>query len=154
MKMRPTVTLDQLERIPLLMTSLHHDLVEQQLRPLGKTLAVRALIDSIDSIREMVLRGKWATLMPVSVFKDAGADADIVMSEITGVQLNRLLVLAYRREPPNNQAMGLILDMVEQQFNRLINAGTFSMGNLATGGKTPAAKRNEPAAKSRKSAGN
>lgn len=130
MKMRPTVSLAQLERIPLLMTSLHHGLVEQQLRPLGKKLEVRALIDSIDSIREMVLRGKWATLMPVSVFKDAGADAGIVMSEITGVQLNRLLVLAYRREPPNNQAMGLIMDMVEQQFHRLISAGTFSLGTV------------------------
>jgi LysR family nitrogen assimilation transcriptional regulator len=144
MKMPSTVSLDQLERIPLLMTSLHHGLVEQQLRPLGKTLEVRALIDSIDSIREMVLRGKWTTLMPVSVFKDAGADTGIVMSEITGVQLNRLLVLAYRREPPNNQAMGLIMDMVEQQFNRLINAGTFSLGNLPTAAKATEAKPSLP----------
>ncbi len=128
MKMRTTVSLSQLERIPLLMTSLHHGLVEQQLRPMGKKLEVRALIDSVDSIREMVIRGKWATIMPVSVFKEAGADPDIVMSEITGVQLNRLLVLAWRREPQNNQAMGLIKDMVEQQFGRLISTGTFSLG--------------------------
>ncbi len=128
MKMRSTVSLSQLERIPLLMTSLHHGLVEQQLRPMGKKLEVRALIDSVDSIREMVVRGKWATIMPVSVFKEAGADPDIVMSEITGVQLNRLLVLAWRREPQNNQAMGMIKDMVEQQFGRLISTGTFSLG--------------------------
>ncbi len=128
MKMRTTVSLSQLERIPLLMTSLHHGLVEQQLRPMGKKLEVRALIDSVDSIREMVIRGKWATIMPVSVFKEAGADPDIVMSEITGVQLNRLLVLAWRREPQNNQAMGMIKDMVEQQFGRLISTGTFSLG--------------------------
>ncbi len=128
MKMRSTVSLTQLERIPLLMTSLHHGLVEQQLRPMGKKLEVRALIDSVDSIREMVIRGKWATIMPVSVFKEAGADPDIVMSEITGVQLNRLLVLAWRREPQNNQAMGMIKDMVEQQFGRLISTGTFSLG--------------------------
>ncbi len=128
MKMRTTVSLSQLERIPLLMTSLHHGLVEQQLRPMGKKLEVRALIDSVDSIREMVIRGKWATIMPVSVFKEAGADPDIVMSEITGVQLNRLLVLAWRREPQNNQAMGMIKDMIEQQFGRLISTGTFSLG--------------------------
>ncbi|MBS3997112.1 MAG: LysR family transcriptional regulator [Hydrogenophaga sp.] len=125
MHMPPTVSLAQLERLPLLMTTLHHDLVEKQLRPLGKRLPVRALIDSVDSIREMVALGNWATIMPVSVFKDAGAD--LVMSEITGVQINRLLVLACRREPQNDRAMRLIEEMVEQQFRRLIADGVFSL---------------------------
>lgn len=140
MNLRPTVSLAQLQRIPLLMTSLHHGLVEKQLRPLGKHLEVRALIDSVDSIREMVLLGNWATIMPVSVFKDSGAGADIVMSEITGVQLNRLLVLAYRRETPNNPAMGLIRDMIEQQLARLISAGTFSLGTVPAATQAPKRK--------------
>lgn len=124
MKMPPTVSLNQLERVPLLMTSLHFGLVEKQLNPLGKKLEVRALIDSVDSIRELVLRGQWATIMPVSVFKDDGTA--LAMSEIVGVQLNRLLVLACRREP-QSASMGLIEEMVEQQFRRLIANDVFSL---------------------------
>ncbi len=128
MKLKPAVSVAQLQRMPLLMTSLHHELVNQQLQPLGKQLEVRSLIDSVDSIREMILRGQWATVMPVSVFRDAGASAGIVMSEITGVRLHRLLVLATRAEPHRHGAAGVVREMVEHQFGRLLGAGVFSLG--------------------------
>lgn len=130
MKMRPTVSLSQLQKIPMLMTSLHYSLVQQQLLLLGQQLQVRALIDSVDSIREMIHAGKWATIMPVSVFKHALEDQHMVMSEITGVQLNRLLVLATRAESYSNPAARLIRDLVEQQFSKLLSAGVFSFGHV------------------------
>jgi LysR family nitrogen assimilation transcriptional regulator len=134
MKIRPVVTLGQLDRIPLLMTSLHRELVEQQLLSLGKTLNVHAEIDSVDSIRELVLGGRWATIMPVSVFKDTSAGGlPIQMSEISGVQLHRQLVLATRLDPRSNPTLSLMQELIESEFVRLADRGTFSFGTFNKG---------------------
>src|SRR5690606_39867592 len=49
-------------------SSLHRRLVEGQLLPLQTALQIRAEVDSVDAIREMVMNGAWATIMPISVF--------------------------------------------------------------------------------------
>ena len=46
------------------------------MRLLGKALNVQAEIDSVEAIRELVTRGRWATIMPVSVFKDLRKNID------------------------------------------------------------------------------
>lgn len=126
MGMGPIVSLAQLAKVPLLMTSLHRDLVERQLLPLGKTLNVQAVLDSVDSIRALVQRGPWATIMPVSVFKEPGAATEVVMSQITGVQLTRLLVLATRLEPEAKLAIPVVQEMIEVEFSRLMREGMFT----------------------------
>lgn len=126
MRIGPVVSVSQLARIPLLMTSLHRGIVERQLASMGKTLNVRAEIDSIDSIRELVSRGRWATIMPVSVFKGVAAGVPIVMSEISGVQLNRLLVIATRLDPKPSPALSLVQELVVAEFSRLERQGVFS----------------------------
>ena len=55
LKLDPVITISQLARIPLLMTSLHRSIVERQLLPVGGQLMVQAEIDSVDSIREATL---------------------------------------------------------------------------------------------------
>lgn len=129
MGMGPIVSLAQLARIPLLMTSLHRDLVERQLLPLGKTLNVQAVLDSVDSIRALVQKGPWATIMPISVFKETGQTSDVVMSQITGVQLTRLLVLATRLEPEAKLAIPVVQEMIETEFSRLMREGVFTFSN-------------------------
>jgi LysR family nitrogen assimilation transcriptional regulator len=125
-RLRPVISIGQLSRIPILITSLHRRIIERQLAPLGGHLNVHAEIDSVDSIRELVLHGRWATLMPVSVFKETQASHAVTLSEISGVQLNRLLVLATR--PTNNQspAIAIVSDMVQTEFARLSRQGMFS----------------------------
>lgn len=124
----PVVTAGQLARIPLLMTSLHRIIVERQLLLLGKSLNVHAEIDSVDTIREMVFQGGWATIMPVSVFKEGRASMPIVMSELSGVQLHRQLVLATRRDPNPNHAQSLVQELLDAEFARLSRQGAFSFG--------------------------
>jgi LysR family nitrogen assimilation transcriptional regulator len=68
--------------------------------------------------------------MPISVFKEPAAAQGVVISEISGVQLNRLLVLASRKDKNHNQSASLVRDMVEQQFRRLIAEDVFSLSNL------------------------
>ena len=101
---------------------------------LGKQLNVQAEIDSVDSIRELLLRGRWATIMPVSVFKDISMYPEITMSEISGVQLNRMLVLATRLESRPTAALTLVHELVEAEFSRLMREGVFSFGSAVEGG--------------------
>jgi LysR family nitrogen assimilation transcriptional regulator len=122
----PVVSVGQLERIPLLMTSLHRGIVERQLMPMGRQLNVQAEIDSVDSIRELVQRGQWATVMPISVFKEPRTSKNMVMSEISGVQLNRLLVLATRIEPRTQTAIPAMRELIESEFAKLARRGIFS----------------------------
>ena len=130
MRIAAVVPAQQLARIPLLMTSLHRGIVERQFASLGKELQVQAEIDSVDSIRELVLRGRWATIMPVSVFKDSLAPAQLVMSEISGVQLHRQLVLATRQENRPSVALSRVHELVEAEFARLTRRGVFSFGEV------------------------
>jgi LysR family nitrogen assimilation transcriptional regulator len=135
MRIAPVVVASQLARIPLLMTSLHRGIVERQLLSLGKSLNVQAEIDSVDSIRELVFRGRWATIMPVSVFKDgSAAPTPVVMSEISGMQLNRQLVLATRLEPRPAPALSLVQELLDAEFSRLSRQGAFSFGVAAPAG--------------------
>ena len=126
LKLDPVISISQLARIPLLMTSLHRSIVERQLLPVGGQLMVQSEIDSVDSIRELVQQGQWATIMPVSVFKEPRTAKTIQMSEISGVQLNRLLVLATRVERQDNSAQHVVREMIESEFARLSRQGVFS----------------------------
>ena len=120
------VQVRQLARIPLLMTSLHRGIVEQQLRILGLSLNVHWEIDSVDSIRQLVCRGQWATIMPISVFKDVAEPARLTVSEISSVQLNRQLALATRADAPPTPAISLVQELIEGEFDRLTQDGRFS----------------------------
>lgn len=132
LRLGPVVSVSQLARIPLLMTSLHRSIVERQLLPLRAHLNIQAEIDSVDSIRELVLKGQWATIMPVSVFKEPRAAETVAMSEISGVQLNRLLVLAMRIERQNSSALHVVREMIESEFTRLTRRGVFSFADGTT----------------------
>lgn len=126
LELPPVLPARQLAGLPLLMTTLHRTLVDRQLAPLGLRLQLRAEIDSVDSIRELVLRGPWATLMPVSVFKEKSVGRGVVISEISGVQLNRLLVLASRLQGAGSAAQRAVQEIIEAEFARLTREGLFS----------------------------
>ena len=128
----PVVSVSQLARIPLLMTSLHRRLVEKQLQVVGGKLNCQGEIDSVDSIRELVSQGRWATVMPVSVFKGARTSEDVMLSEVSGVQLNRMLVLATRIERQPGRALQVMREMVEAEFARLTVRGVFAFGTQKT----------------------
>ena len=128
MRLGSVVSIHHLIRIPLLMTSLHRHLVEKQMQALGMQLNVHSEIDSVDSIRELISRGPWATVMPVSVFKDLPVDTHITMSEISGIQINRMLVLATRMNAKSSQELSQVQELVESEVSRLMRHGVFSFG--------------------------
>src|SRR5690606_4346265 len=108
----PIIPLAQLAKIPVLVTSLHRRLVERQIAPLQGQLNIRAEIDSVDAVREMVISGAWATIMPISVFRGRYAHPDVRVSQVSGVQLSRQLVLAKRVEKNESPALELVQNLI------------------------------------------
>lgn len=127
-KVKPVMEAAELRQIPLLMTTLHRGIIETQLAPLGISLNIHTEMDSVDSIRELVLRGNWSTLMPISVFKPAARSSKITLSEISGVQLNRQLLLATRIERKQNPSIAALKDLIIDEASRLSRLGMFSFG--------------------------
>ena len=76
--------------------------------------------------------------MPISVFKEP-ASRGVVMSEISGVQLNRLLVLATRIGQLDRTPLAALREIIESEFARLARRGMFSFASAAA--RQPARKR-------------
>jgi LysR family nitrogen assimilation transcriptional regulator len=64
--------------------------------------------------------------MPVSVFKDSTVNTHITMSEISGIQINRILVLATRMNSDLSQALTQVQELVESEFSRLMRQSVFT----------------------------
>jgi LysR family nitrogen assimilation transcriptional regulator len=69
--------------------------------------------------------------MPISVFKEPAAAQGVVISEISGVQLNRLLVLATRIESLDSSPQLALKEIIEAEFARLALAGMFSFASAS-----------------------
>jgi LysR family nitrogen assimilation transcriptional regulator len=122
-----TIQIDQVAKLPVLMTSLHQGIVDQQLRALNLHLEIEGIIDSVDAIRELVLKRGHSTIMPVSVFKDDLENKTIHISQISGVQLSRTLVLAQRRDRDKTADYGMVEQLIESEFSRLERLGAFGL---------------------------
>ncbi|CAM3741727.1 HTH lysR-type domain-containing protein [Bordetella sputigena] len=124
-----TVTIAELADIPLLMTRFHRNLMERQLGVVGGRLNVHAEIDSVESISELVMQGRWATVMPVSVFSRQREARTVALTEVSGVQLNRLLMLAVRRDGRANPGIALFTEIVKAECAELVAKGVFSFSD-------------------------
>ncbi|WP_427183709.1 LysR family transcriptional regulator [Bordetella bronchialis] len=121
-----TIPVSALPDLPLLVTRFHRSVVERQLGVVGGRLNIHSEIDSVESIRELVMQGRWATLMPVSVFSRQREARAVALSEITGVQLNRLLTLAVRRDAGANPGIARFTEIVKAECAELVAKGVFS----------------------------
>lgn len=115
---------------PVLMTSLHHSIVEPQLDALSINLKIEGIIDSVDAIRELVIKRGHSTIMPVSVFKDELDSKAIQITEISGVHLSRTLVLAQRLERDKTVDYSMVEQLIESEFSRLSRMGAFSLQKI------------------------
>jgi LysR family transcriptional regulator, nitrogen assimilation regulatory protein len=125
----PIVRAADVPQLPLLMTTLHREIVSQQLAAVGIRLTIEAEIDSVDCIRELLLRGHGATLMPISVFKPPGSSAKLTLSEISGVQLNRQLLMATRAENDGWPLIAALKELILEESGQLVGQGLFSFSS-------------------------
>jgi LysR family nitrogen assimilation transcriptional regulator len=125
----PIVRVTDLPKFPLLMTSLHRGLVDGEIAALGIQLNVEAEIDSVDCIRELLLRGKGATLMPISVFKQQRSGSMLTLSEVSGIQLNRQLLIATRVDGEARPLIATLKDLIVEGAGVLAGEGVFSFSS-------------------------
>jgi LysR family nitrogen assimilation transcriptional regulator len=122
------VTPEELSRIPVILTSLHKRIVERQLAMLGARLQIHSVIDSVDSICELVMRGGYATIMPVSVFaSDPGVRDRVTLSEVSGIPLSRILTVATRNESRPSAGVVVLQELIVSEFTALASRGVFSV---------------------------
>lgn len=127
----PVVTPEELSRVPVILTSLHKRIVERQLNLLGARLQVHSVIDSVDSIRELVMRGQHSTIMPVSVFaSDSKIRHTVTLSEVSGIPLSRILTLATRNEQRPSAGVVVLRELILAEFTDLAARGVFSITPL------------------------
>jgi LysR family nitrogen assimilation transcriptional regulator len=123
------VRVTDLPKFSLLMTTLHRGLVNSEIAPLGIQLDVEAEIDSVDCIRELLLRGKGTTLMPISVFKQLRMGSMLALSEVSGIQLNRQLLIATRVENEQRPLISALKDLIIEEAGALVGEGVFSFSS-------------------------
>lgn len=123
------VRVTDLPRFPLLMTTLHRGIVSHEIAALGIQLNVEAEIDSVDCIRELLLRGHGATLMPISVFKQPRMGSTLTVSEVSGIQLNRQLLIATRIENEQRPLIAALKDLIVEEAGVLTGEGAFSFSS-------------------------
>jgi LysR family nitrogen assimilation transcriptional regulator len=111
------------------MTTLHRGLINSEIAALGIQLNVVAEIDSVDCIRELLLRGKGATLMPISVFKELRMGSMLALSEVSGIQLNRQLLIATRVENEQRPLIAALKDLIIEEAGALVEQGVFSFSS-------------------------
>ncbi|CAM5207451.1 HTH-type transcriptional regulator CynR [Castellaniella defragrans] len=133
----PVVTPEDLSRIPVILTSLHRRIIERQLSQLGARLRIQSVIDSVESIRQLVLKGRYATIMPVSVFaSDASIRRAVTLSEVSGIPLSRILTLATRNEPRPSPGVVVLRELILAEFTALAARGVFSVAQRFASGQS------------------
>ncbi|MCS6891941.1 MAG: LysR family transcriptional regulator [Rhodovarius sp.] len=139
------VGLAELQRLPVLISAGIRRIVEEQLIAHGARLAVDLEIDSLEAIRRMALRGGRTAMMPVSTFRpdlDTGA---LEASEVAGVHLHRLLVIAERAgRPPPNPAEAAVQRAIRHCVERLADAGSFAVPTAGRRAREAAPRRRRP----------
>lgn len=122
---RRAFSLPELRATPFIMTVGMRAVVEQQLPGVG--LRVEAEVDSVESIRRLLVSGIGMTIMPASTFHDEIRAGRLVAYPIDGASLHRFLVLARPEAEKGSAAIDEIEHIVRGEMARLLEAGIFNM---------------------------
>jgi LysR family nitrogen assimilation transcriptional regulator len=120
-------TLAELAKTPLVMSDGIRGVAEEQLGRYGVRLALEAEIDSIEAIRQLLLRGVGATILPISTFHDDVRSGRLCAFQIADANVHRMLVLGRPAEQEHSAAVEEISQLVVAEVDALYAAGFFSV---------------------------
>lgn len=112
---------------PLWLTTGLHSIVDAQLRQVGFKTLVAAEIDSVETIRRLLLRGSGMTLMPVSIVRDDVESGRLSAYALVDVSLFRVLVLARNRRRKGRAAADQVAAILRQETDTLVRQGIFNV---------------------------
>jgi LysR family nitrogen assimilation transcriptional regulator len=134
-------TLAELAKTPVVITEGIRALLEEQLTRHHTRLNVEAEIDAVEGIRQLLLRGAGATVMPVSTFHDDIRAGRIAAFQIADANLHRMLFLAHPAERRRSAAVEEISQIVTAETNALYDAGIFGLPAGGPAVPAPLSKR-------------
>ena len=127
------VSLAELARTPVLMSAGMRAVIDEQLASLGTQLRVEAEVDSVESIRRLLVSGVGATVMPVSMFQAEIRAGRVAPYPVEGAHLQRILVLARPVAETRSAAIDEIEHVVRAEMTALLEAGLFRLPSTPNG---------------------
>lgn len=121
----PVVTLDELASTPMLVTRGIRAMVDEQLASHGVCIEVDCEIDAVEAIRRMLLRGRGASIMPISTFRKEINDGLLTGLAVGGVNLSRTIMLAHVGDQVSAAAQ-TVMGLLRAEIDALAQRGIFS----------------------------
>lgn len=121
----PVVTLDELASTPMLVTRGIRALVDEQLASHGVCIEVDCEIDAVEAIRRMLLRGRGASIMPISAFRKEIDDGQLTGLAVGGVNLSRTIMLSHLGDKVSTAAQA-VMGLLRAEIDALAQRGVFS----------------------------
>jgi LysR family nitrogen assimilation transcriptional regulator len=121
----PVVTLDELASTPMLVTRGIRALVDEQLASHGVCIEVDCEIDAVEAIRRMLLRGRGASIMPISAFRKEIDDGLLTGLAVGGVNLSRTIMLSHVGDKVS-AAAHVVMGLLRAEIDSLAQRGLFS----------------------------
>ena len=113
-----------------IMSGILEETVRNQLGLSKLGLNIELEIDSIQAIKGMVIEGRAATLLPVSMLMDELAAGTMTASAITAQGVRRTLTLVQNRHRQMTRAFMVTAHIVREEIDRLRQEGVFSLNTL------------------------
>jgi LysR family nitrogen assimilation transcriptional regulator len=120
-------TLAELTKTPVIITEGIRALVEEQIGRQHTRLNVEVEIDSVEAIRQLLLRGAGVTVMPVSAFHEDIRAGRLAAYQIADANLHRMLFLASPAEGRRSAAIEEVSQIVTAETNALYDQGLFGL---------------------------
>lgn len=133
----PVVTLDELASTPMLVTRGIRAMVDEQLASHGVCIEVDCEIDSVEAIRRMLLRGRGASIMPISAFRKDINDGLLTGLAVGGVNLSRTIMLTHVGEQVSAAAQA-VMGVLRAEIDALAQRGIFSALSEGSAWQPPA----------------
>ncbi|QJP14557.1 LysR family transcriptional regulator [Starkeya sp. ORNL1] len=133
----PVVTLDELASMPMLVTRGIRAMVDEQLASHGVCIEVECEIDAVEAIRRMLLRGRGASIMPISAFRKEINDGLLTGLAVGGVNLSRTIMLAHVGDQVSAAAQA-VMGLLRAEIDALAQRGIFSALSEGSAWQMPA----------------
>jgi LysR family transcriptional regulator, nitrogen assimilation regulatory protein len=121
------ITLAELHELDLFLASRTHDLRktldDAVFLATRRALQVRTEIDSVTTIKQMVIGGLGHTVLPIATIQKELSEGLLVARPIVRPRITRHAVMASLSRRPKTRAQHIVADLIVDTTNRLIAGG-------------------------------
>jgi len=134
-----SVRFETLADLPLVLPGPRHGLralIEEKAGDAGIALKVSVEADSLQTLKDLVLRGLGYTVLPLASVRAEAQAGILCAAPVIAPKLTRELVLARSVVKPSSNAVRLFADTLKEQMADLVHSGIWAGELLAVGSTT------------------